>query len=591
MTLPIPAKAILQHSIVLGKTRSGKSSKLRVIVEALLTKDEPVCIIDPKGDWWGLKSSRDGKTAGFPVVIFGGDHADVPINELAGAAVAELIATGNRPCIIDLGGWMVGARTRFFIDFAATLFRLTRGARWLVIDECHNFAPEGRVMDPAAGKMLHWANRLASEGSGKGLTLLSASQRPQKVAKDYVTSHETLIACRVIHPLDRNSMKDWIDGCADPTIGREVLTALAQLDRSEAYCWSPEVGFGPKLVKWPLFETYDSFAPQAHNAPKTLKGWASVNLTDVKAKLAAVVEEAKANDPAALKKEIMTLKAQLGAAKPPAQPMLPVQASTKEKERWLEEGRKQAQLDVWGAAWLAGHEQGYRFAAISLTQKIEAIDMRAAYVAPAVPKMPKLILPDCKIVETPLARMGKEASVESIQSAALPKGPFLPRSRSPEADDNGLTGPQLKLLRSLAWWRAMGKDVVSRVQAAVICEWKVTSSNIRDRCSELSTRGLIEYPSEGKLRLTTLGAHLAPQPDTQRDLRSSVRAILTGPQTKLFDVLWEQKDAISKDEAAQLCDWSPESSNIRDRCSELSSLEVVEYPVKGMVKIQDWLRE
>jgi hypothetical protein len=54
--------------------------------------------------------------------------------------VAELVATGNRPCIIDVGGWTVGDRTRFFVDFAQALFRHTRGPRWLCIDEVHNFA-------------------------------------------------------------------------------------------------------------------------------------------------------------------------------------------------------------------------------------------------------------------------------------------------------------------------------------------------------------------------------------------------------------------------------------------------------------------
>lgn len=59
-----------------------------------------------------------------------------------------MIATGNRPCIIDLGGWLVSDRTRFFIDFAQTLFRTTRGQRFIVIDEVHNFAPQGKVLDP-----------------------------------------------------------------------------------------------------------------------------------------------------------------------------------------------------------------------------------------------------------------------------------------------------------------------------------------------------------------------------------------------------------------------------------------------------------
>lgn len=316
----IPSAAARHNLIALGKTRSGKSSKLRVFAEGLLDAEAPVCILDPKGDWWGLKSSADGKKAGYPIVIFGGEHADVPINEHSGAHVAEIIATGNRPALIDLGGWMVGARTRFFVDFASTFFRLARGARHLIIDEVHNFAPQGRIMDPDAGKMLHWANRLASEGSGKGITIYAASQRPQKVHKDFVTSCETLVACKVIHKLDRDAIKDWIDGCADAAKGKEVIADLAQLKKPEAWVWCPEVDFGPQRIEFPMFRTYDSFRPQPADAGK-LKGWAEVDLEEVKAKLVTVVKEAEANDPRKLKARIAELER---AARQPA----PAVAST-----------------------------------------------------------------------------------------------------------------------------------------------------------------------------------------------------------------------------------------------------------------------
>ena len=252
---PIPAAALGQHVLVLGKTRPGKSSTMRLLVEWLLEEQKPVCIIDPKGDWWGLKSSADGKSAAYPVVIFGGEYGDVPLNEHSGAHVAELVVAGNRPCLIDLGGWMVGPWTRFFIDFASTLFRLTRGHRWLVIDECHNFAPQGRALDPQAAMAPHWSNRLASGGSGKGLLLVSASQRPQKVHKDYVTSHETLIAKRVIHILDRDAVKDWMLGAGDKKIVGEIVGSLAGLGRDEGWVWSPEIKFGPERVRFPMFAT------------------------------------------------------------------------------------------------------------------------------------------------------------------------------------------------------------------------------------------------------------------------------------------------------------------------------------------------
>lgn len=307
----LPEGVLAQHIAVLGKTRSGKSSTIRLLVEGLLDQKKPVCVVDPKGDWWGLKSSADGKHAGYPIVIFGGEHADVPLNPHAGASIAELVATGNRPCIIDLGGWMVGDRTRFFVDFASHLFKLTRGARWLVVDEVHNFAPQGKVLDPDAGKMLHWANRLASEGSGKGLTIIAASQRPQKVHKDFLTCAETLIAMRVIHPLDRGAIKDWLDGCPDPERSRDILASLAGMKRGDGWVWSPEIGYGPEQVHFAKFKTYDSFKAQAGETVARLKGWADVDLDDVRKKLAKVVEEAKANDPRELKRQVADLQRQL----------------------------------------------------------------------------------------------------------------------------------------------------------------------------------------------------------------------------------------------------------------------------------------
>jgi DNA helicase HerA-like ATPase len=131
-TLPISVAALFQHVIILGKTGAGKSSTMRLLVESLLTDSKPVCIIDPKGDWWGLKSSASGKQAGFPVIIFGGDHADIPLTVHAGAYVAELVATGNRPCIIDLGGWTVGDRTQVGRRPASKAGRVSghRSERW-----------------------------------------------------------------------------------------------------------------------------------------------------------------------------------------------------------------------------------------------------------------------------------------------------------------------------------------------------------------------------------------------------------------------------------------------------------------------------
>lgn len=323
-----PIEILNQHVAVLGKTRSGKSSVMRGLVERMLDEGRPVCIVDPKGDWWGIKLSKDGKHEGYPVVIFGGEHADIPIDEHSGRLVAELFATENRPCLIDLGGWMVGPRTRFWIDFASTLFKQTKGSRWLAVDEIHNFAPKAKVFDAEAGKALHWTNRLVSEGLGKGLQMLFASQRPQKVHNDTLTSAETLIAMRVLHPSDRGAVSDWIKGCGDSE-GNEVLASLAQMERGEGWTWSPEIGFGPKRIKYPMFKTYDSFRPQTVDDTNRLTGWAEVDLDQIRSKFAATLERAKADDPKELRRQIAELQKQIRALE--SRPATPIE-KTVEKE-------------------------------------------------------------------------------------------------------------------------------------------------------------------------------------------------------------------------------------------------------------------
>jgi hypothetical protein len=205
--------------------------------------------------------------------------------------------------------------TKFWIDFASTLFRVNAGELYLIGDEFHNFAPKGKILDPEAGKCLHWSNRLMSEGRGCGLVCLIASQRPQKVHNDTLTCCETLVAMRVIHKADRAAVQDWIEGCGDMGQGREVLNSLAGMARGEAYVWSPEVGFGPKRLMFPMFETFDSFAPPQLQKRVSNSDWGSVDLEAVREKLASVIEEAKANDPAELRRKLAEARREINSLK------------------------------------------------------------------------------------------------------------------------------------------------------------------------------------------------------------------------------------------------------------------------------------
>ena len=63
----------------------GQDLRGEGLCRALLETGARVAIVDPLGVWWGLRASADGTAPGYPVIVFGGRHADVPITAEMGA--------------------------------------------------------------------------------------------------------------------------------------------------------------------------------------------------------------------------------------------------------------------------------------------------------------------------------------------------------------------------------------------------------------------------------------------------------------------------------------------------------------------------
>lgn len=156
--------------------------------------------------------------------------------------------------------------------------------------------------------------------------------------------------------------------------------------------------------------------------------------------------------------------------------------------------------------------------------------------------------------------------------------------------DGAFTNPQLTLLRALAWWTEMGHDEPTRPMLAAIAGWKPSGSNLKDRLSELSKLGLVSYPRTGFVTFTLKGAGKAPAPDLSATLIDSIRGILTGPQKKLFEILLKARKEMTRERLAEIVGWEPSGSNLKDRLSELSTLEIVLYPRRGSVQLQDWVQ-
>lgn len=121
---------LTQATAIVGTTGAGKSYTAHGAVEQLLEQGRRVVIIDPTGVWWGLRSAAedDPDGVGYPVTIFGGEHADIAITEHDGKVIADAIAQRHVQCIIDVSEMSGGEQVRFLTDFFETLYTKNKGA-------------------------------------------------------------------------------------------------------------------------------------------------------------------------------------------------------------------------------------------------------------------------------------------------------------------------------------------------------------------------------------------------------------------------------------------------------------------------------
>lgn len=227
-----------EHSAIIGKTGAGKTYTAKGFAEDLLREGARFCVIDPTGVWWGLKSSADGESEGFPVVVFGGDHADVPLSEDDAETVARIVATTATPCVLDVSAFpSLSAQKRFMTDFAEHLFQMNREALHLFVDEADAFMPQRPGPDETV--MLSRWDTIARRGRSRGFRLTLITQRPAVLNKNALSQVGTLIALKLTSPQDRKAVGDWIEGNADKTAGKALLASLPGMSRGEGWVWSP----------------------------------------------------------------------------------------------------------------------------------------------------------------------------------------------------------------------------------------------------------------------------------------------------------------------------------------------------------------
>jgi hypothetical protein len=315
--LTIPAASLKQSVAIIGRTGSGKTYTAKGLVEQLLRDQARVCIIDPLGVWWGLRSSVDGTKPAFPIVVFGGDHADVPLTDGMGAALAGSLGTANIPAIVDVSEFSMAGRVRFVTAFLEELYQVNRSPLTLVIDEADMFAPQRPQKDQLT--MLGRMETICRRGRVRGFRPWLITQRPASLHKACLSQANTLIAMQLTAPQDRDALGDWIEGQADREQGKRVLADLPKLPRGQGFVWAPHESVLER-VKFPAITTYDSSRTPEDGETLPQVKLAPVDLSKLGAMLQKADEGPDADDPRELRARIAELEEQLAGGTPEPDP-------------------------------------------------------------------------------------------------------------------------------------------------------------------------------------------------------------------------------------------------------------------------------
>jgi uncharacterized protein len=557
--LQLPLEFVTERISFLARTGAGKSGGMRVMAEEMIRAGQFIVFLDPKGDAWGIRAAGDGP--GLPVLIMGGERADVPLEPTAGKFVADFLVANRISTVLDVSEFSEADMVRFVADFADRFYRTNREAVHWFVDEADEFAPQSGY-NAAATKSLGAIQRIARRARGRGIGVTLASQRSAVINKSVLTQTGTLIAMQTTAPHDLKAIDAWLEYAATKEARREIMEALPSLKPREAFVYSPQfLGTKPRRITFRKFQTFDSMrTPRAGEARQLPKKLADVDLAAVERDMAATIEEAKQNDPAELRKRIRELERQAKSAAPAATASgasieKAVAAAVKERDRhWAGEVNK---VDRARAA-LAKRIEGIAKLAVVNREATVAIQQPPSLaVAPAA------------------------ASPAAASSTAVPEARRTAASREPTINKGDLPRGEARVLAALIQFPAG----LERSQLTVLTTYKRST---RDRYVQFLKEKGLAADAGGKIVATEAGISALPDAEplpTGPELRNYWLTKLPEGERRILQLLVERyPESVPRED---ISDGTGYARSTRDRYVQfMQAKEIVEASGDGVRAVE-----
>lgn len=567
-TLSLPVDAATEAMAIVGRRGMGKSHTARVIAEAMIGASIPITVIDTVGVWWGLRSAADGEKPGLPIVIFGGDHGDVPLDVTSGVAVAQALVETGQSAVLDVSAFDARDMRTFCAEFLRELYRINRSPRHVFADEADELAPQRAV--PGGLELAQAMNHVLRRGRVRGLGATLVSQRPALINKDVLSQAGTLIIHGLTGLQDVKTMVDWISMRSEEGQAAEVKRSLPGLKTGTAWVWSPEwLGVLDKVQirrAW----TFDSSATpkvgEFVRAPKTL---APIDLAALGKRIAEAVERHAQDDPAVLRAEITALTHELQMARTitpaPAAPAEPV-VELVEVATFTDADRQT----------LADAEDTAVRLVASAAESLETLETIRELIADVAARAAA-----SQTTRTVLPSVPQTPAIPKRTPVVQPEAPAV--SRVTESSDSVVAGRAENAILAAV----IMHGELDNQQLSIISGYSAKSSSFKNALGRLRSSGYIRSAG-GVNRATEDGrkarGYVAPLPQGQELVAHWMKNIKgKAERTILSSLISVWPDGPDNEELAQLSGYSVTSSSFKNALGKLRSLQLIHGDRHGNV--------
>lgn len=570
--LELPRELIVGKIAILGISGSGKTQTARKLAEAMMGANAHIVVFAPAAGWYGLRSSRDGKSKGYPIAVFGGDHGDAALRVDSGAIMAAAVIKRRFNVIFDMVKMSEAEVRRFTTDFLNYLNLHNRSPIHLFFDEFDVICPQqkGANTEEARAAVNTTVRRKRIQGIGETMI----TQNPQDVDKSVLNMAEVQIVMRTVGSQPMDAVEKWLGRTRTKPEVQEMVRSLPSIPTGHGWISAANLGIFGRF-HFLLCKTFDSSrTPELGETIAAPQVLAEVDITKLGAQIEAQVKEEQENDPKFLKDEVAKLRKEL-AKRGDAVGVTAEAVAAMEQE--IEELRPLR--DQVGDAEQRIAEQRERFEA-ALAPVTDAFKAAGAALAAALEELgmedPATILERAVPAPQPTpvrASAPSQAPAAPREPSAVPEGDFRPNE------------PQQKILNAMATLTALRfpyTDALVAVNADTLPRARGYEVNMQI----LRREGLLGR-GNGRPTLTDAGAAVAVAERTMPTfINILARLKVSEPQSKILQTL--KREPLLPVALAEMVGTTERSRGFEVNIQTLRRKGYIERET-GVYRLADWL--